>query len=170
MSKGLSPIVSVVILIVISLTIATIVSSWMFRLVTTTTNQTGTTTENQVLCRNAGLDFDTNYGYYGVESNFSGNVSANETDWIRMKIVNTGTVNLHGFTIEATLLNGTVYEIEHYVLTEASEKTSANPLKSAESDIVTANITYDINESTTTLEEVKVLNSVCSEVAPSIQV
>lgn len=167
--KALSPIVSVVMLIVISLSIATLVSTWMYDLVTTTANETGATTQQLVRCRNAGLDFDTNYGYYGVQSNFSGNVSANETDWIRIKIVNTGTIDLYGFTVEATLLNNSLEQIEHYGLTSASEKTPSYPLRASESAIITADITYDINESTTTLREVKVLNSVCSGVAPSIE-
>ncbi len=167
--KALSPIVSVVILIVISLSIASLVSTWMYKLVTTTTNETGSTTQQMVRCRNAGLDFDTNYGYYGVQSNFSGNVSANGTDWIRIKIVNTGAIDLYGFTVEATLLNNSMEQIEHYSLTSASEKTSSYPLRSSESAIITANITYDINESTTTLADVKILNTVCPEVAPSIE-
>jgi hypothetical protein len=168
--KGLSPIVSVVILVVISLSIASMVAPWMYNMVTQTANETGTTAQQQVRCRTAGLDFDTNYGYYGVLYNFSGNVSANETDWIKMKIVNTGTLDLHDFTVEATLLNNTDEIIEHYALTDASARTASNPLKSSQSAIITANITYDINETTTTLTEVKVLNSVCHELAPSIEI
>jgi hypothetical protein len=168
--KGLSPIVSVVILVVISLSIASLVAPWMYNMITMTANETGTTAQQQVRCRTAGLDFGTDYGYYGVQYNFSGNVSANETDWIKMKIVNTGTLDLYGFTVEATLLNNTDEVIEHYALTDASVRTASNPLKSAQSAIIVANITYDINETITELIEVKVLNSVCHEVAPIIKI
>jgi hypothetical protein len=168
--KGLSPIVSVVILVVISLSIASMVAQWMYGFVATTANETGTTAQQQVRCRTAGLDFDTDYGYYGIQYNFSGNVSANETDWIKIKVVNTGTLDLYGFTVEATLLNNTDEMIEHYPLTDASGRTASNPLRPAQSAIIVANITYDINETTTTLTEVKVLNSVCPEVAPSIEI
>ena len=166
MRKALSPIVSVVILVVITISIASMVAPWMYELVTTTANQTGTNAQQQVMCRNAGLDFDTGYGYYGVKYNFSANVSANESDWIKAKIVNTGSINLYGFTIEATFINGSTEEIHHYSLITGSDVPASDPLRPSESAIIAANITYDINGTTTTLKDVKILNSVCSEVAP----
>jgi FlaG/FlaF family flagellin (archaellin) len=169
MKRAVSPIVSVVILIVISLSIASFIAPWMYELVLTTTNETGSSTQQQIRCRNAGLDFDSAYGNYGVQSNFSGNVSANQTDWIRARVVNTGNLDLYGFSFEVTLENQSVLEIKHYESTDATEMTASYPLRPFRSAIIEANITYDINESITTLKEVKVLNSVCAEVAPSLE-
>jgi hypothetical protein len=167
--KALSPIVSVVILVVISLSIASIVAPWMYNLVSTTANETGTSTQQQVRCRMAGLDFDTGYGNYGITSNFSLNVSANETDWIRAKIENTGNIDLYGFTFEVLITNVSEDHIMHYEPTDASQFTSSYPLRTGRSGIIVANISEDWNESFATLEEVKIITSVCPEVSPSVE-
>ena len=167
--EGLSPIISVTVLIVIAISIASFVAPWMYDLVTTTTNQTGSTANMQVKCRSAGLDFDSTYGDYGVSYNFSANITAGESDWIRVKVVNTGSVDLYGFTIEATIENNSVQEIQHYDLTSATQKTADNPLRPSRSEILVANITSDIEGSTATLTEIAVLNSACTWVSPSIE-
>ncbi len=168
--KALSPIVSVVILVVISLSIASIVAPWMYELVITTANETGTTAQQQVRCRSAGLDFDTDYGYYGVQYNFSFNVSANESDWIKARIVNTGNIDLYGFTFEVFIENGTEEHIMHYDATDSSQKPATDPLKSSMSAIITANISEDWNETFAVLREVRILNSVCPELTASIEI
>jgi flagellin-like protein len=167
--KGISPIVSVVVLIVISLSIASLVAPWMYELVLTTANETGTSAQQQVRCRSAGLDFDSDYGYYGVQSNFSLNVSANESDWIKARIVNTGNINLYGFTFEVLIENGTEEHIMHYDATDSSQQLPSDPLRPSMSAIITANITEDWNETIAVLREVRILNPVCPEVSPSIE-
>ncbi len=167
--KALSPIVSVVILIVISLSIASLVAPWIYELVTTTTNQTGTDAQQQVRCRSAGLDFDSDYGNYGVMSNFSLNVSANESDWIRAKIVNTGNIDLYGFTFEVLIENGTEEQIMHYDPTESSQFTFSYPLRPSMSSLIVANISDDWNDSTATLKEVKIITSSCPEVSSEVE-
>jgi len=167
--KGLSPIISVVILVALSISLMSYVAPWMYNMVYKTTNSTGSEAQRQIMCRNAGLGLDDSYGSYGIDYNFSFNVSANETDWIKAKVVNTGTVNLYAFTFEVLIQNGTEEDIYHYGLTDSSERTAANPLYSAMSAILTANVTEDWNESTAVVREVKIINAVCPEVAPSIE-
>ena len=78
MLKALSPMISVTLLIVISLTLASLIAPWMYELVTTTTNETSVDVRQQIKCRSAGLDFDSQYKNYGADWNFTGNTS----DWI----------------------------------------------------------------------------------------
>lgn len=167
--KALSPIVSVVILIVISLSIASLVAPWIYTLVTTTANETGTDARQQTRCRNAGLDFDTGYENYGVFSNFSLNVSANESDLIRVRIVNAGNIDLYGFTFEVFIENGTVDQIMHYEPTESSQFTFSYPLRPSMSSLLVANISDDWNESTATLKEVKIINLVCPGISAEVE-
>ena len=94
MRKAISPIVSVVILVVISISLAAMIAAWMYDIVTSTTNQTQQDAALQLKCRKAGLDFDSGYGNNGVLWNFTGNGS----DWLSAKVVNTGSVDLHGFS------------------------------------------------------------------------
>jgi hypothetical protein len=158
MKKALSPLVSATILVVIALSIAAIIAPWMYELVTSTTNQTGSDLRQDIKCRNAGLDFDSNYGYYGADWNFTGN----GTDWLKVKVVNTGNVDLFGFSFEITLDSQSGEEIKHYDPTTATEIPDTNPLRPSRSAIIDANITQDINSSISTLKAVRVLNSVCS--------
>ncbi len=166
MRKALSPLVSVTILVVISLSIASLVAPWMYEIVTTTTNETGSDLRQQIKCRNAGLDFDPGYGSYGADWNFTGD----ESDWLRVKIVNTGTIDLWGFSFEVTLESQSGEEILHYDPTPATEMTASNPLRPPTSAVIEANITQDINDTISTLKAIKVLNSVCVEIAPRLDV
>ena len=167
--KALSPIISVVILITISLSIASLVAPWMYNLVTTTANDTGTNAQQQTRCRSAGLDFVTSYENYGVFSNFSLNVSANESDVIRVRLVNKGNIDLYGFTFEVFIENGTDDQILHYEPTESSQFTLSYPLRPSMSSLLVANISDDWNESTATLKEVKVVNRVCPYISAEVE-
>ncbi len=169
MQKGLSPIISVTILIVIAISIASFVAPWMYELVSTTANQTGQSTQTLVMCRNAGLDFDSSYGDYGVSYNLSANYTAGESDWIKVKLVNTGSIDLYGFSMEVEIENSSVDEIAYFELTDASQKTAGNPLRPSRSAVISANISADINANTTVINEIRVLNSVCHDVTPSIE-
>ena len=166
MMKALSPLISGIIIVVLSISIASVVAPWMYELVMTTTEETGNTTAQQVKCRSAGMDYDSEYGNYGVDWNFTGN----GTDWLRAKMINTGTIDLYGFSFELTLIASASEEIQHYEATPATRKTASDPLKAPRSSIIEANITQDINSSIYFLKTVKVLNTVCSDLAPKLEV
>lgn len=168
MPKGLSPLISVAVLIVISISTASLIATWMYGLTVSTANETQSSTEKLVRCRSAGLDFDPSYGYYGVDYNLSGNATPGNRDWIRAKVTNTGNLDLYGFSFEVELLNGTEELIEHYEATAESQKTAANPLRPGRSAIITADIETNMNESTTSITEVRVINPVCPDLSPSI--
>lgn len=157
MRKAVSPMISAIILVVIGISVASFVGPWMYELVTTTTNSTGNDARSQVICRSAGLDFDSNYGYYGVTWNFAGNGN----DTIKAKLVNSGTVDLYGFSFEVTLDSAGGEEIKHYSPTNTTEATSSDPLRSSQSKIIEADITEDINGSYYTFKSLKMLNTVC---------
>jgi FlaG/FlaF family flagellin (archaellin) len=164
MEKALSPLISVAVLVVISIALASTIAPWLYELVLTTTNETSTTTQRQIKCRSAAFDLDSNYGYYGIQWNFTGN----NTDSLKARIVNNGNVDLWGFSFEITLESGSGDEIKHYETTTATTTTESNPLRPPMSKIIEANITEDINSSVSTLKSVKVLNSVCVDLAPPI--
>jgi FlaG/FlaF family flagellin (archaellin) len=169
MVKGLSPLISVTILIAISLTAAAFMAGWIYDLTATTTNQTTSDAQNRVLCRSAGLSFDTSYGDYGIDYNLSGNGTAGSVDWIRAQVRNTGTVNLHDFSFEVTLDEGSGSEIYYYEPTPESQKTAGNPLKAGRSVILTANVTPDLNGSLVSLVEVRIINTMCPDVSASAE-
>ncbi len=166
MKKALSPLISATIIIVLSISIASVVAPWMYELVMTTTTETGNTTATQVRCRSAGLDYDSDYGNYGVDWNFTGN----GTDYLRAKVINTGTLDLYGFSFELTLVSAVSEEIQHHEATSTTRRTASDPLKAPRSAIIEANITPDINGSIYALRSVKVLNAVCVDMAPEVDV
>ncbi len=148
--KGLSELVSAVALIVIVMAIGAFVSPWAFNLVRTSTNQTGSNVDTQLLCQNVGYDFDNNYGTNGLVWNLT---YTNTT--LKAKVINTGTINLYGFTFDIIINNSLIYEVG---TNATSQKTQANPLKPGQSAILVMNITQDYND---TLTEVTIRNSVC---------
>ncbi|MBU0530449.1 MAG: hypothetical protein KKC05_02145 [Nanoarchaeota archaeon] len=153
MRKGVSPIMASVMLILIATTIAAIVGPWMIDLARTTSNQTSSDTDMQLRCKNTAYDFDTSYEDNGV--NWS--ASSNE---LKVKITNTGTMNLYNFTFEVTV-NSSI--IRHYNSTTATQKTMEVPLKPGQSVILQADNTTNIVGST--LNSVKILNDiVCTRV------
>ncbi|MBN2330959.1 MAG: hypothetical protein JXC85_04020 [Candidatus Aenigmarchaeota archaeon] len=166
MVKALSPLVSGIIIVVLSISMASMVAPWMYELVFTTTNETGSTTAQQVKCRSAGIDFDSEYGNYGVDWNFTGN----GTDWLKAKMINTGTIDLYGFSFELTVISPSSQKILHFDATPSTGKTASDPLKAPRSAIIEANITEDINGSVYSLMQVRVLNAVCVGLAATLDV
>lgn len=148
--KGVSPLISTVMLIVIAMAIGAFVSPWAFNLVRTSTNQTSANVDAQLLCQNVGYDFDNTYGTNGLVWNLTG---TNAT--ITAKIINTGTINLYNFTFDIIINKSVIYEV---AVNSTSQKTQANPLKPGQSAIITMNLTQDYNE---TLTNIKVRNAVC---------
>ncbi|MFQ5647622.1 MAG: hypothetical protein ACE5FW_00110 [Candidatus Aenigmatarchaeota archaeon] len=151
--RGISPIVSAVIVVAIIFGIAAVTTPWMFGLTQNVTNQTEAGQTLRLICQNTAYDFDTGYATYGVDWNFS---AGNGT--LDVKIVNTGNINLHNFSLEATLNTTTGLEIVYLDINSSSQKTGANPLKPGQTAILKANVTQNL---TGTLREIKVLNDVC---------
>ncbi|MFH0956556.1 MAG: hypothetical protein V1813_01695 [Candidatus Aenigmatarchaeota archaeon] len=170
MVKGLSPLISVTVLIAIALTTAAFMAGWIYDLTATTTNQTTSDAQRLVMCRSAGLDFDPSYGDYGVDYNLSGNGTAGSVDWIRAQVTNTGSVDLYGFSFEVTIDGGSGAEIVYYEPTPGSQKTPSSPLRPGRSAILSANVTPDINGSAVSLIEVRVINTMCPDVSPSVEI
>ena len=154
--KGISPIISFVILITLVFFIATIVTPWTYNLAKNLTTQTGSSALSDIQCRNAAYDFDTNYGNYGVLWNFSG-----VNDTLSVKIENTGTINLYDFSLEIKLGSGESQTIKNLDINQTTQKTKSNPLKPGHSAILKAVILEDLEDS---LSEVRVLNDVCPDV------
>lgn len=150
--KGVSPIISSVILILIVISLATVIAPWAYNLVTNTTKNIDPTSD--IECQNAAFDFITSYGTYGVMWNFT-----DQGHNLNVSIRNTGTISLYNFYFE---IRHNTTNITHWSATSGSQKTSSNPLKPSESCILVADITQDLNG---TLNEVTILNDVCPGVS-----
>ena len=153
--KGISPIVATVVLILVVFVLGATVAPWMLGITYNITESTGTNTDYQTRCRNAGYDFDTGYGYSGVNWNFS-----TPNDEVSVKIVNTGSISLYNFSMEL-LINATNPYLAEYGMNATTYIGPTNPLKPGRSAILIANMTSDISG---TLREIKILNDVCPTV------
>lgn len=169
MAKGLSPLISVAMLVVIAITTASFIATWMYGITTETANETSSSAGKLVKCRSAGLDFDPSYGSYGVDYDLSGNATPGNEDWIRAKITNTGNVDLYSFTFEVEMMSVAEEEIAHYEATPESQKTAGNPLRPGRSAIIEADITSDLNDSVSILS-VSIVNPVCPDVSPGVEI
>lgn len=154
--KAISPLISAVMLIVITFAISAIVSPWMTDLTRDVANETSDTVTRQISCQSTAYDFDTSFASNGINASTTG--TANKID---AKIVNTGTVNLYGFSIEIEIdSNTTGLQITQLAINDTYQKTAAQPLKPGQGAILKANISGSISG---TLREVKILNSVCPD-------
>ena len=144
--KGISELLSVVIIIGIIVTVAALVGPWAMNLGRRSVQNTGSGVDSQITCQSTAYDFDSSYGNNGVEWD----LQAKE---MRAKIINTGTVSLYGFSFQV-YIQGTGYRF----FKAKQEMTQDNPLKPEHSALIEA----DINESLAgTVTEVGVMNSVC---------
>lgn len=148
--RGVSTLISGIMLIVIVMAIGAFVSPWAFNLVRTSTNQTSANVDTQLLCQNVGYDFDNTYGTNGLVWNLT-----NTNVTLKARITNTGTINLYNFIFDITINKSIIYEVD---VNTTSQKTQANPLKPGQSAIISMNITQDYND---TLTNVRVRNAVC---------
>jgi len=155
--KGVSPLISAVILLVVVFGSAALITPWMLELSGGAANQTAQTTTTQMLCQNMAYDFDTSFGSHGVTWNFT---ELNDT--IQTKITNTGGVNIIDFSFEITVWNETAgMRIFHFEPTSDTQVTNAAPMRPGQSTILDANITQSVEGA---LRELKILNSVCPSV------
>ncbi|MFH1444926.1 MAG: hypothetical protein ABIF08_00395 [Nanoarchaeota archaeon] len=155
--KAISPLISTVIIMGMVLTIATFIVPWAYDLAVSTSNTTATETEYQIKCQNAGYDFDTSYGTYGIASNFTGSEGV---DSLSVKVTNTGTINLYNFSIEVYLNTSDIFEFD---VNSTYQKTPSNPLKPGRTAVLHAIVNVDING---TITKVRVINEVCRQRIP----
>jgi len=154
--KAVSPIISAVLLIAIVFGLASLISPWAFNIATDVSNQTGENVQNQITCQSAKYDFVTSFTSNGINHSISTN-----SDKIEVMIVNTGSVNLHTFSLEIMISNSSSIIIKHLAINETYQKTPALPLKPGYSALLSANITENI---VGVLTNVKVLNGECPNV------
>ena len=93
--KGISPIISSVILIMIILMLAAFVGPWMISLTQNVAEEEGNRIDLELICRQTSYDFDSSYGNSGFTWNFT-----NTTGVMSTKITNTGSRNIYNFTFE----------------------------------------------------------------------
>ncbi len=149
-NKGISPIISMVMLIIIVFAIAGTVGPWLVDIARTASEKTGSDVSSGLACSKFSYAFDADYGTNGVEHDFSG-----ASDWLKAEITNTGSINAYNLSFELLLET----DIREYSLTKRSEKTEASPLKPGQSAVLEANITDNLAAGS--LREVKVLNEAC---------
>ena len=148
MRKAVSPLVSTILVISIIFVIAGIVGPWAMNFAGRQVNNTGGSAGSQITCQAVSYDFDSSYGNSGTDWDFSGQ------DWLKAKVMNTGTVNLHSFSFQL-YIQGSGYMF--YQAKDPMDPDSS--LKPGQSAVLEADITEDLAG---TLTEVKVLNGVCS--------
>lgn len=146
--KAISELLSVIIIIGIIVVIAGLIGPWAINFSKRQVNNTGQNVDSQITCQATSYDFDSSYGNSGVEWDFSGS-----SDWLRAKVINTGSVNLHSFSFQL-YVQGSGYKFYQ----TKNQITPDNSLKPGQSIILEANITDDLPDQ---LTEVKVLNGVC---------
>jgi FlaG/FlaF family flagellin (archaellin) len=164
--KGVSQMISTVLIMLISVAAAVMLGPWVIDLATQSSTQSGTGVTNTLICQQSGYTFDGSYGSYGADWNITGN---NGT--ITSKITNTKMQNLYNFTFEITFQTGSGERIVTYPdvrITTLSQKTVQNPLKAGQSVILEADV-YNVND-TWTIQRIKILNDVCPLVSPYIDV
>ena len=163
--KGISPLISTVLLIGIVILMATVIGPWALRIATEASERARTDAELDMICRRTSYAFDSDFGNSGVVSNFSG---TNGT--VSAKIINTGSQNLYDFSFELTMQTtaGPRIIIHPDVnITDETQRTKANPMKPGYDWIVNANV-MNVND-TWPLTEVKLINDVCPRISPSVE-
>ena len=166
MAKGISPMISTILLICIVVLMAAIVGPWMMKLASDASQSASNDANQEMICRGTAYAFDSDYGSSGVSWNFTG---TNGT--ISAKIINTGTQNLYNFSFELTMRTTADVKLIIYPdvnITTETQMVKANPLKPGYDWILDADIT-NIN-STWSLTKVKIINDVCPKVSPSVEV
>jgi len=146
--KAISVLISTIIVIGLIVTIAAMIGPWAMNFAGRQVNNTQGNTESQITCQNTNYDFDSSYGNSGADWDFSG-----VNDWLKVKIVNTGSINLHSLSFQIYIA-GTGYRF----FSAKNEITPDNPIKPGESVVIEANITENLAGA---LTEVRILNGVC---------
>lgn len=163
--RGISPIISTVLLVAIVLLMAVVVGPWALKLALEASGGATQDVERDLLCRQTSYAFDSDYGNSGVTW------AANQTNGtVSAKITNTGSQNLYGFSFEMAMQTPTGLRLVIYPsvnITNETQRTKANPLKPGYDWIIEADV-ININD-TWSLTEVKLINDVCPKVSPSVK-
>ncbi|HDT11475.1 MAG TPA: type IV pilin [bacterium] len=164
MLKGVSPIISTVLLILITISIAAFVGPWSINLATTTSNASATNAMSQIDCQNTFYDFSTNYGnYQGINITNSGGLIIE----FKAKLGNTGTRNVYGFSFQ--LSNSS--DIFNCAVKTITQKSQSDPLRPGEECIIEALLSGECaNIGEGSITKVKVINDVCPRNSPSLDI
>jgi len=146
--KGISVLISTIIVIALIVAIAAFVGPWAINLSKRQVNNTQAGVDSQITCQNTAYDFDSSYGSSGADWDFSG-----AADNLSAKIINTGTIKLYGLSFQV-YIQGTGYKF----FPIKNQITADNPLKPAQSALIEADINEDLQGQVT---EVRILNGVC---------
>ncbi len=164
--KGVSPLISGVLLILIVIGVSAVVGPWIIQLSQESSEQSGSQVSQTLICQQTAYTFDSTYQNSGAYWNISG---TNGT--ISAKIINTKIQNLYNFTYELTFSTPSGERIvtePDINVTGASQRTKSNPLKPGQSLILEGDMT-NVNE-TWSLIRIKVLNAVCPGASPYMDV
>lgn len=151
--KGISPLISTVILVAVTLSVASIVANFIANTSQRVADDAASDIAAGIRCKNAAMDFDTEFGSLGIDW------SLGPTDKMDVKIINTGEANLYGFSVEAWIDSGTE-SVKNFNMQEAYKRDRNNPLKPGQSAILKANITEGLSGN---LKSLKVLNAACPQ-------
>jgi hypothetical protein len=146
--KAVSVLLSAIIVIGIIVVIAGLVGSWALNFAGRQVNKTGGNADSHITCQSTAYDFDSSYGNSGVDWDFSGS-----SDWLKIKIMNTGQINLHSFSFQI-YIQGAGYRF----FPAKNGITPDNPLKPQKSAVIEANITENLSGQ---LTEIRILNGAC---------
>ena len=163
--KGISPLISTVLLIAIVVLMAAVIGPWAMRIASDVSQGADTDVQRDLICRQTAYAFDTDYGSSGISYLFNG---TNGT--ISTKIINTGSQNLYDFSFELTLQTPEGMKLIIYPevnVTTTTQRTEASPLKPGHDWILEADVA-SINDSWS-LRKVKLINEVCPKVSPSVE-
>ncbi|MCK5020455.1 MAG: type IV pilin [Candidatus Peribacteraceae bacterium] len=163
--KGISPIISSVMLIAIVILMAAVIGPWAMKIATDTADRTTDDVNRDLICRNTAYSFDSDYGSSGVDWLFNG---TNGT--ISAKISNTGAQNLYNFSFELILQTPTGVKLVIYPevnITDDTQRTKVNPLKPGYDWILEAEVD-NIND-TWSLTALKIINDVCPKISPTVE-
>jgi hypothetical protein len=147
--KGVSELLSVVIIIGVIVVIAGLVGPWAMDLGRNSANRTQGSVDNQITCQSTAYDFDSSYGSNGVDWSLP-------SGWMKAKVLNTGTISLHSFSFQV-YIQGTGYRFF-----QARGQGQDSLLRPGESVLLDAIINESLSGEVT---EVKILNGVCRSIS-----
>jgi flagellin-like protein len=138
--KGISPFISTILLIAITVAVAGMIGLWITTLTHTQTGIVGNKTEEDIDCRYAGIKIDDST----IQCNFAGS-----SDQLNFTLENTGTVDMYNFNGEI-YLGGLIYSYSVYNPLTNLAFNSTYPIRPGESKTVVVNITDNLASSNPT--------------------
>ncbi|MBI4173184.1 MAG: hypothetical protein HY519_00520 [Candidatus Aenigmarchaeota archaeon] len=150
--KGLSEMLSAILLIGMAAGAALLLSGWAESFIRQTAGNGNQQVAQELACRNAGLSLDSGFGNAGISWDF-----AADPDVLEVQVLNTGSIDLYGFSIIAVIDNqGLASQL--LAVEQGYQKTLQEPLKPGRSAVLKAAITEDLAGA---LKEIIVASSAC---------